>query len=217
MIERFLDLLISHDRIGASALVLDAVREGVPFTDVYLRLVQPVMYRMGDLWECGSLDVAQEHYATAVIESILAHLEPRIFTGHKTGMPMIAASVEGEMHSIGARMVADFFQADGWDTCFLGANVPGGAIVAESVRRKAKLIALSASGGSLMPEVIKTIAAIQESDALSRTLVIVGGALFNALPSAVDRTGADGYAPDARAAVEVARGLVEERAIEDSG
>jgi B12 binding protein len=79
MAAQLLELLILHDQHSARALVIDAADNGVPFTEIYLKLIQPVMYRIGELWECGSLDVAQEHYATAVIEMILAHLEPEIF------------------------------------------------------------------------------------------------------------------------------------------
>jgi MerR family transcriptional regulator, light-induced transcriptional regulator len=210
-IERFLELLVSHDSAGASALVLDAVSDGVPITDALIKIIQPAMYRIGDLWRCGSLDVKQEYYATAVIESILTYLEPRIFQGHQGRTPMIAAAVEGEMHSIGVRVVADFFEMDGWDTCYLGANVSGSTILSESIRRKAKLIALSANGRAVMPQVMKTVAAIHESNALRGTLVLVGGGVFNAWPNAADASGADGYARDAPCAVEVARALVETR------
>ena len=124
---------------------------------------------------------------------------------------MIAAAVEGELHSIGVRMVADFFEIDGWDTCYLGANVCGSTIVSESIRRKAKLIALSANGRVVVPQVMKTIAAIQESNALKETLVLVGGGVFNVWPNALDHSGANGYARDAPGAVEIARVLIESR------
>jgi MerR family transcriptional regulator, light-induced transcriptional regulator len=216
-IERFIELLVGHDSVGASALVLDAVRDGLPITDIYIKLIQPTMYRIGDLWRCGSLDEAQEYYATALVESILTRIEPRIFQGHTGGAAMIAAAVEGEMHAIGARMVADFFEMDGWDTCYLGANVGSGLIVAESIMRKAKLVALSANGRAMMPAVIGTIAAIQETDALKGTMILVGGGLFNAWPNAVDACGADGYARDAARAVEVARLLIGSRVKEGAG
>jgi methanogenic corrinoid protein MtbC1 len=210
-IERFLELLVSHDSVGASALVLDAVSDGLPIPDALIKIIQPTMYRIGNLWSCGSLDVQQEYYATAVIESILTYLEPRIFQGHQGRIPMIAAAVEGELHSIGVRMVADFFEIDGWDTCYLGANVCGSTIVSESIRRKAKLIALSANGRVVVPQVMKTIAAIQESNALKETLVLVGGGVFNVWPNALDHSGANGYARDAPGAVEIARVLIESR------
>jgi MerR family transcriptional regulator, light-induced transcriptional regulator len=211
MAAQLLELLILHDQHSARALVIDAADNGVPFTEIYLKLIQPVMYRIGELWECRSLDVAQEHYATAVIEMILAHLEPEIFHGHNGRPAMIAAAVEGDLHVVGVRMVADFFEADGWDTCYLGANVPSTAIIAESLRRKAKLIALSASREANLPTVTQTIAAIHESAALEGILVIVGGGLFKARLHAADGIGADGSAADARIAVEVARELMQAR------
>ena len=62
-----------------------------------------------------------------------------------------------------------------------------------------------------MPAVIRTVAAIQETEALEGALILVGGGLFNAWPNAVDASGADGYARDAPRAVEVARLLLGSR------
>ena len=44
---------------------------------------------------------------------------------------------------IGARMVADFFEMEGWDTCFLGANTPKESIIETIRAQKADLVALS--------------------------------------------------------------------------
>ena len=35
-------------------------------------LVEPVMYRVGELWEEGSASVSQEHVATAVVSRAMA-------------------------------------------------------------------------------------------------------------------------------------------------
>ena len=44
---------------------------------------------------------------------------------------MVATCIGGELHEIGIRMVADFFEMEGWDTYYLGANTPADAVVAE--------------------------------------------------------------------------------------
>jgi B12 binding domain len=61
---RPIELLLRHDRNAACAMVVDAVHDGLPFIDVCLMLLQPLLYRIGDLWESGSLDVAMNRPAT---------------------------------------------------------------------------------------------------------------------------------------------------------
>jgi hypothetical protein len=36
----------------------------------------------------------------------------------------VAACVSGELHEIGVRMLCDLLEMEGWNTIYLGANVP---------------------------------------------------------------------------------------------
>ncbi|MDZ7776615.1 MAG: hypothetical protein U5L09_13885 [Bacteroidales bacterium] len=54
----------------------------------------------------------------------MSQLYPYIFNSQRVGKSMVAATVGGELHEMGIRMVADFFEMEGWDTWYLGANAP---------------------------------------------------------------------------------------------
>ncbi|HEY5309978.1 MAG TPA: cobalamin B12-binding domain-containing protein, partial [Casimicrobiaceae bacterium] len=52
--------------------------------------------------------------------------------------------VSGDLHELGARMVADFFEMEGWDSYYTGANTPTGGVVQAIVERRPDVLAISA-------------------------------------------------------------------------
>jgi MerR family transcriptional regulator, light-induced transcriptional regulator len=130
--ERYLELVRAGRRGEASDLILEAVRGGVHVKEIYLHVFQLAQWEVGRLWQTGQLSVAQEHFCTAATQWIMSQLYPWVFSGVRDRGTMIVTAVPGELHELGIRMVADFFEMHGWDTAYLGANVPADG-VAEAV------------------------------------------------------------------------------------
>lgn len=198
----YLEALLYADRHAAVRLILDTVEQDVPIKDIYLHVFQPVQREIGRLWQINQISVAQEHYCTAATQLIISMLYPRIFNSPRKGHRMVMACVGGELHEIGARMVADFFEMEGWDTYFLGANTPTESILRTVKERKADILAISATMTFHVSRVAELIAALHQAGEVKHTPVLVGGYPFNIAPDLWQRVGADGYAPDAQQAVE---------------
>jgi methanogenic corrinoid protein MtbC1 len=45
---------------------------GITVLGLWRDLIQPAMYRIGDLWEAGKVTVAQEHLASVIVADLLA-------------------------------------------------------------------------------------------------------------------------------------------------
>ena len=140
---RYLDALLKADRREASQMVLDAVHQGTPVRDIYLHVFQRSQYEIGRLWQSNQISVAQEHLCTAATQLIMSQLYPFIFETERKNRRIVAACVGGDLHEIGIRMVADFFEMDGWDTFYLGADVPSASIVQTVIDRSAHVLAVS--------------------------------------------------------------------------
>ena len=205
---RYLGAVIGAERQRASQMILEAVDAGVPVSEVYLEVLQPVQMELGRLWQINRITVAQEHYATAVTQMVMSQLYAHIFSTEKNGRTMVAACVGGELHEIGMRMVADFFEMRGWDTHYVGANTPIKDIIETVALTRANVLALSATMGFHIPEVAEVIAALRADERTVNTKVIVGGYPFILAPNLWQRVGADGSAPDASAALDLAERLV---------
>jgi len=205
----YLEALLRADRHAAGWLILDAVEQGTPIKAIYLDVFQPVQREIGRLWQTNQISVAQEHYCTAATQLVMSMLYPRIFDSPRKGRRLVAACVGGELHEIGARMVADFFEMDGWDTYFMGANTPTESILRAVEERRADILAISATMTFHVSQVADLIAAFRRAGLDRRTRVLVGGYPFNIAPDLWQRVGADGYAPDAQQAVETAERMIE--------
>lgn len=204
----YIDLLLAGRRHSAAELVLAHADAGVSVKDLYLRVFEPAQVEIGRRWQRNEITVAHEHYCTAATQLIMSMLYPRVFTGERNGRRLVAATVAGNLHEIGARMVADFFEFDGWDTYFTGADTPLRAVVASVAEREAHAIALSATLSQHVGALAELIDAIRAEPATDDVLVLVGGRPFNFDPDLWRRIGADGTAPDAQGAVDLATSLL---------
>lgn len=199
--------LLEGNRHYASEIIMNAVEKGTPVKDIYLQVFQKSQYEVGRLWLENKITVAKEHFCSAATQQIMSMLYPYIFTTQRKNRTFVAASIGGELHEIGIRMVADFFEMEGWDTYYLGANSPLGSLVQSVKDNKAEVIGLSIAmpyHRSLLKETISELRDRLQTD----TRIIIGG---NALAEVSDPAvtfGADGYAPDALNAVQLAEKLV---------
>lgn len=196
----YLAALLEADRRKASALILEAAQGGVGIRDIYLRVFQRTQREIGRLWQTNRISVAQEHFCTAATQMVMSQLYPYIFTGERKDRRIVVACVGGELHEIGARMVADFFEMSGWDSYFLGANTPPQSVLLTVRERRAHVLALSATMTFHVGKVGDIIRSLRDSDQ-SSIPVLVGGYPFNLSASLWKKVGADGYAADAEAAV----------------
>lgn len=201
---QYLEALRRGERQVASRIVLSAVENGTTVQDIYLHVFQPVQYEIGRLWQTNRFSVAQEHYCTAATQLIMSQLYPLIFAAEKHGRTLVATGVAGDLHELGIRMVADFFEMGGWHTYYLGTNTPHTAVIATVQERNGDVLAISATMPYHVENVRELIAAVRRQPALSHVKVLVGGGPFNRDPELWSKLGADGTAVDAQFAVRLA-------------
>jgi methanogenic corrinoid protein MtbC1 len=204
----YLHALLHAERRAASRMILDAADRGAPVQDLYLHVFQPVQYEIGRLWQTNRISVAWEHYCTAATQLIMSQLYPRIFSSQRHRGTMMAASISGNLHEIGVRMVADFFEIAGWSTFYLGVNTPLPDILSALREHHPDLLAVSVCVLIDMKALEELIGKIRSDPSLDGLKLIVGGRLFNIDPELWRKVGADGYAPDAKAAVALAQRLL---------
>lgn len=205
--QKYLGLLLRGERHVAARLVLDSVDGGVNPKDIYLHVFQRTQLEIGRLWQMNKISVAHEHYCTASTQFIMAQLYPRIFRTERVGRTIVATSVAGELHELGVRMVADFFEMEGWDSYYLGANTPAASVVQAVVERKAQVLGISATMTFHLRAVEELIALARKIAGAGDTKIMVGGYPFDLESGLWQQLGADLYASDAQQAVDLANQL----------
>ena len=200
----YLDALLAADRGAARRLIFDAVDDGESLQSIYLDVFQPALYEVGRRWEINEITVADEHFCTAATQLIMSELYPRIFEQPRCGRSLIAASVSGELHEIGIRMVCDLFEMNGWDAYYVGANTPADAVVSTAASRGMDVLGVSATMQQHVDRVAQLIEAVNRNPELSDLRIMVGGQPFNESPELWRQIGAHGCADRADHAVELA-------------
>ena len=106
------------------------------------KLIAPLMREIGEQWRAGTLRIAHEHLATAVIRTLLGS----IYQGFdiSPAMPnLVIATPRGQHHEIGALIAGITAAAQGWHITYLGTNLPAEEIVGCAAQSAAKAIGLS--------------------------------------------------------------------------
>lgn len=192
----YFDLVLAGRRHEAMDAILASAEAGVSIRDLYLQVFQPVQREVGRLWQLGDISVAQEHFCTAVTQFTLARLYPYIFAHQRTDKVLVATCVSDDLHEIGIRMIADFFEMEGWETHYLGANMPSESVIDLVAARKADVLAISATITTHVDKVRELIAQLRAREGLAHVQVIVGGYPFNVDPDLWRTVGADATAKD---------------------
>ena len=141
---------------------------------------------VGDRWHAGTLSPAHEHMASHVVRRVLEWLGDAYDPG--PGAPrIVVATPAGEMHELGAMVVAAAALSEGWRTIYLGPNLPADEIASAAERSGAELVALSvvySDDHRTAEEVRKTARALPKQVSL-----LLGGAAAEKLDVASRRTG----------------------------
>ena len=105
-------------------------------------VISPLLEKIGDMWHEGEIRIVNEHISTAVIRKILTSLIDN--NSVSTNAPSILiATPKGQLHELGALIIAVIASSDGWKVTYMGPDLPGEEIAAAIERLHPKIVALS--------------------------------------------------------------------------
>jgi methanogenic corrinoid protein MtbC1 len=203
--ERYLAALLAGD-VATALEIARAISLPGELEPFFLQVIQPAMYEIGARWEAGDLSVAHEHLASAITGRVVAGLSMARGPSKPWRGRAIVSAAPNEFHELGAWMISDLLELDGWDVSYLGANTPQEDLIALIRRGKPAFVALSVTMPFNLEKVKAIIATVREQMAPSPVRFIVGGRVFGTQPGLWETLGADAWAANAHDAVLCARG-----------
>jgi methanogenic corrinoid protein MtbC1/DNA-binding XRE family transcriptional regulator len=171
--QRYLRALLDGDSSAATRIVHELIAKRTTVADIYLEVLAPGMFQIGELWCDGKVNVAQEHLATQITLGQMDKLRLIQSAPRSLSYRVMVCCVEGEHHFIAARMAADLFQMEGWQVDFLGPDVPTAALIEIVSARRPNLLALSTTLQSNLRRTRALIKKIRKLPAVP--YIIVGG------------------------------------------
>ncbi len=173
--DAFLRQALAGDLTGAYATIIAADDVGMPLSRLFQEVLRPALVAVGEQWARGVLRVGQEHEITEVARELISELGLRHADPLPTGGAILAASVAGERHDLGLRMIVALLRAAGRRVHFLGADVDARFLGEEVATRRPAFVLLSATTAARLPAIQEAVDILSQPGAASVATVFVGG------------------------------------------
>lgn len=204
VLARYLAPLLRGDRKACRAVVEETLQHGIPANSVYLHLIWPVMAEIERLSRRDKITSVQEHLATRINRTIVDQLQNKLPRRPARNKRVAVSCTRDELQELGAQIIADLFESDGWDVRFLGGGLTNDDIFAFANEYAPDVLFIYGTTPKQAPDVRRLIDHIRSVNAWPDMRIIVSGGLFNRAEGLWEEIGADGFAATAAEALQVA-------------
>ncbi len=202
---QYFQMLIDGSRRECRKLLAGALAEGRSAEDLLLEMIWPAMDELATLFREDRIDFAVEHIATRINRSLADQLQGNLPSSLPNGKNTIVCCSDVEGHELGAQILTDLLEAEGWEVRFIGSGVPMDELVQLIGRVQPQLVVYYGTEPGGIPEVRRTLLHMRRIAASPGTTVLTSGGVFNRTEGLWIEVGADAFAPDARTAVQMVR------------
>jgi 5-methyltetrahydrofolate--homocysteine methyltransferase len=201
------DALKEGNAKKVEALVTAAVSEGINPAQLVNEALILGMGEIGVLFKNNEVYVPEVLIAARAMHAGLNVLKPLLSEQEKSAAGRIVlGTVKGDLHDIGKNLVGMMFEGAGFKVVDIGIDVPPEKFVEAIKTEKPHVVAMSALLTTTMPYMRETIEAIEAAGLRESVRIIVGGAPVT--DAFAEKIGADGYAPDAASAADLAKTMM---------
>lgn len=139
--DRALQALLKLDAEGFETVLNEAVvvlgQQGL-----LQHFIAPLVQAIGELWREGTIKASHEHFASALIRSFLTRTA-KPYAPNGAAPQLLVATPVGQLHELGAVLVAAAASAVGWRVTYLGTSLPAAEIAGAANADLVRAVALS--------------------------------------------------------------------------
>jgi 5-methyltetrahydrofolate--homocysteine methyltransferase len=205
MYEELVQSIITGDEKRAESLIYKLLGEGEKPEELLKNGLIASMDVVGQRFKAYEMYLPEVIMSATAMKAAMELLKPLLSKSEGADMgKVIMATIEGDVHDIGKNLVSMMLEGAGFTVVDLGVDVRVEKIIEVSKRERADIIGLSALLTTTMMALEPSIKMIREK---LKAKIMVGGAPLT--QEFADKIGADGFAPDALRAINLAKKLVE--------
>lgn len=211
LLDRVAECVLKGDFQGIEPLLRQAVDAGMSPNRIISDGLVLGMEMVGKRFKAGDMFIPEVLASARAMHTGLAFLKPLLGQGCQPTAcgTVILGTVKGDLHDIGKNLVAMMLEGVGFQIIDLGVDVATDRFLNAVREYKPDILAMSALLTTTMGAMREAIEALKREGLRDEVVVMVGGAPVNA--EFASQIGADGYAPDAASAAELAKALVARR------
>jgi MerR family transcriptional regulator, light-induced transcriptional regulator len=176
-------VLLTDCNIGGLTSLYEKYSKLFSLTEFYDTLFKPVMYRIGDLWDQGKLDVATEHASTNTAISLIKLINERITTKTKTNRissryKAVICTPVGELHGLACNIIESLLLSKGYKVYNISTSIPTEYIVDFMHNLEPDIVFISITLAENVKSAERLIQQIHQKYN-NHIPVVIGGSAFN--------------------------------------
>jgi len=208
VLKKLAQAVIEGDTENIADLTKQALEQGLSPKEILDNGLMPGMDYVGQEFRKGNMFVPEVLLSARAMQASMDVLRPLLAeTGAKLVGKVVIGTVQGDLHDIGKNLVSMMLEGAGFQVIDLGKDVAPEAFVEAIKKERPNIVGMSALLTTTMRAMDRTIQVLKEAGVRESVKIMVGGAPVT--PDFAEQIGADGYAPNAPAAVDLARKLIE--------
>jgi 5-methyltetrahydrofolate--homocysteine methyltransferase len=207
VLEQISENLIKGKAKEVKELVEKAVKENINVADILNKGLLAGMSNIGERFKKNEVYVPEVLIAARAMKSGMEILKPLLAkAGVKPIGTVVVGTVKGDLHDIGKNLVCMMLEGAGFKVVDAGINVEPDKMVQLAKENNANVIGASALLTTTMTNMKMVVDSVKANGLAGKVKVMIGGAPVT--QAFADEIGADGYAPDAASAADLAKKLV---------
>lgn len=203
LFKQYLEHLFIGKRASARELLFAAQDRGVTASKLLQNIIWPAMEQIEKLYRKNSISRITEHMATRINRMLADQLHAFLARKPKSGKRIVVSCGEGETQELGAQIIADLFEGEGWSVWFLGSGVPNDEILEFVGKIRPDVLCVFGTQPEGVPGTRRLIELIRGVGVCDEMQVLVSGGVYNRAEGLADEIRADLFAPNAREVLKV--------------
>ena len=171
-----LEKLKSYEINEILKLYNDYTKSIYSLLDFYEKILIPVLYKIGDQWENGEIDVATEHVCSNAVNNLIDLINQqntkKKFKNYRDTKSIVLSTPEGELHSIGCKIIESLLLEKGYEVYNITSPLPTNSIESYLDNTNPGVILISVTLEENINSAIRLVYEIRKSFQIP---IIVGG------------------------------------------
>jgi methanogenic corrinoid protein MtbC1 len=201
LLTRYMQPLLAGRRAECFSLIADAIDHGHDAEGVAYDVVWPALAQIERLYRDDRVDRAIDNMACRINRTVTDQLQAHLPRRLPNGKRIIISAADEAREEIGAQMLADLLQSDGWDVYLLGAGVPQDELLRLVGQLRPNVLLIYGTQPPEVPGVRRLVELIREIGVCPTMNVVVSGGVFNRVDGLWQEVGADVFAAPPREVV----------------
>jgi methanogenic corrinoid protein MtbC1 len=177
---KFIQTVLDGDVRKAVSDLQELVTGGTGPIELAQDILVPAQREIGRMWHNAEATIFEEHLVTEACLQALIAISHSCEAKPANAKTVMLASVAGNQHDLGIRLLAFDFQIEGWRSINLGTDMPGKEIKAAALKYQPDLVILSAALSVQLPALEQAVACIKDALA-EKAFILIGGRALSGL------------------------------------